>query len=90
MKICSKCGERLPFRAFCLDSAAPLGLRSICRTCDAERAQRWRQANPKKKAAQNRRYLGRIKDDPERLAIRQAKRRAYDQMRLEFLRRRRS
>lgn len=90
VRICGSCGQKLPLSGFYLDSAARFGVRSVCKTCDQERARRWRQANPERKAEQNRLYLERINADPERLELRRAKRRAYDQMRKEQELRRRS
>lgn len=90
MKVCTKCLRKLPLSHYHQDLTCRFGLKTRCKECERERHRLWREANPEKKAAANRRYLDQLRSDPDRLAIRQAKRRAYDQMRLEFLRRRRS
>lgn len=88
VKVCGSCGRKLPLTSFYLDSADRFGVRTVCKSCDAERARLWRLANPEKKAEQNRRYWEALKNDPERLEKRQAARRAYDEMTSQARRRR--
>lgn len=90
MKICSKCLRKLPLSHYHQDLTCRFGLKTRCKDCERERHRLWREANPEKKAAANRRYLDQLRSDPDRLAIRQAKRRAYDQMRYDAQFRRRS
>jgi len=90
VKICTKCLRKLPLSHFHQDLTCRFGLKTRCKDCERERHRLWREANPEKKAAANRRYLEQLRSDPERLAIRQAKRRAYDQMRYDAQSRRRS
>jgi len=57
VKICTKCLRRLPLSHYHQDLTCRFGLKTRCKDCERERHRLWREANPEKKAAANRRYL---------------------------------
>lgn len=56
MKACSKCGEVLPETAFYSDPRKEDGLRSICKSCWADRKKKYRQEHWEEISANNKRY----------------------------------
>lgn len=56
MKVCSKCGKELPKTAFYLDPRKEGRLRSVCKSCWAERKKKYEQDHREKISESNKRY----------------------------------
>lgn len=56
VKTCCHCHQSLPVERFSKRTRSPDGLQSRCKTCVAEGVRAWRQANPERDRASNKRY----------------------------------